>query len=62
MKPNIPAGNAIIATLYLLITITFFYVVKLVYKSNNKKGKTSPKYTNANLNKGLTSHLMQNHI
>jgi hypothetical protein len=39
MKPNIPAGNAIIATIYLFIIIAFCYLIKLVFnpKTSNKK-------------------------
>lgn len=60
MKPGIPAANAVVATLYLLIIIAIGYVLKLVFKSHGPI-KTA-KYSESNLSKGLISPLMQSHI
>lgn len=37
MKPEIPAANAVVATLYLFIIIAFGYVLKLVFKPHSSK-------------------------
>lgn len=63
MKPSTPAANIIIATLYLIIIIAIGYVAKLVFKNKTHATKSKPpKYSSANIAKGLTNPLMQENI
>jgi hypothetical protein len=53
MKSATPAANIIIATLYLLIIIAIGYLSKLVLRKQQYPTAKPPKFSSANMVKGL---------